>query len=91
MAMEPFNKPKLSINRVYTRKGDLGQTRLAGGQDVSKDSLRIEAYGTIDELNSFVGAACETAREAVTAHPGLRPMIAHLRSVILIGLCPVRI
>ena len=81
MATEPFNKPKLSINRVYTRKGDGGETRLVGGQKVSKDSLRIEAYGTIDELNSFVGAACETTREAVTTHPGLQPMIGILTRV----------
>lgn len=81
MATEPFNKPKLSINRVYTRTGDDGQTRLVGGQRVSKDALRIEVYGTIDELNSFVGAACETAREAVTTHPALQPMIGILSRV----------
>jgi cob(I)alamin adenosyltransferase len=81
MAAEPFNKPKLSIDRVYTRKGDGGQTRLVGGQNVPKDSLRIEAYGTIDELNAFIGAACETSREAITAHPGLQPMIGILRRV----------
>jgi cob(I)alamin adenosyltransferase len=81
MATEPFNKPKLSINRVYTRKGDDGQTRLVGGQKVFKDALRIEAYGTIDELNSFVGAACETARDAVTTHPALQPMIGILSRV----------
>jgi cob(I)alamin adenosyltransferase len=81
MATEPFNKPKLSINRVYTRTGDDGQTRLVGGQRVSKDVLRIEVYGTIDELNSFVGAACETAREAVTTHPALQPMIGILSRV----------
>jgi cob(I)alamin adenosyltransferase len=56
MATEPFNNPKL-INRVYTRKGDDGQTRLVGGQKVPKDALRIEVYGTIDELNSFIGEA----------------------------------
>jgi cob(I)alamin adenosyltransferase len=43
------------ITRVYTRTGDGGQTRLAGGQKVSKDSLRVEAYGTVDELNASVG------------------------------------
>ncbi|MSO23912.1 MAG: cob(I)yrinic acid a,c-diamide adenosyltransferase [Acidobacteria bacterium] len=81
MATEPFNKPKLSINRVYTRKGDGGQTRLVGGQKVPKNSLRIETYGTIDELNSFIGEACETAREAVMDHPGLQPMIGILTRV----------
>lgn len=41
--------------KIYTKKGDGGQTSLIGGTRVPKDSLRIEAYGTIDELNSFVG------------------------------------
>lgn len=45
------------INRVYTRAGDDGTTALVGGQRVPKDSLRIEAYGTIDELNSTIGVA----------------------------------
>ncbi|MEC9397068.1 MAG: ATP:cob(I)alamin adenosyltransferase, partial [Myxococcota bacterium] len=38
-----FNDPKLAINRVYTRKGDGGGTRLVGGQKVSKGDLRIES------------------------------------------------
>ena len=45
------------INRVYTRAGDDGTTALGGGQRVKKDSLRIEAYGTVDELNSTIGVA----------------------------------
>jgi cob(I)alamin adenosyltransferase len=45
------------ITRIYTRTGDGGTTRLAGGQEVAKDSRRIEAYGTVDELNSTIGAA----------------------------------
>jgi cob(I)alamin adenosyltransferase len=45
------------INRVYTRAGDDGTTALVGGQRVPKDSIRIEAYGTVDELNSVVGVA----------------------------------
>jgi len=81
MAAEPFNKPNLSISRVYTRNGDGGETRLVGGQNVPKDSLRIETYGTIDELNAFVGGACESASEAVGAHPGLQPMIDILTRV----------
>ena len=54
---ERFSDPKLTINRVYTRTGDKGQTRLVGGQKVSKADLRIESYGTVDELNSYIGAA----------------------------------
>jgi cob(I)alamin adenosyltransferase len=45
----------MRITKVYTRTGDAGQTRLAGGQEVSKDSLRVEAYGTVDELNASIG------------------------------------
>jgi cob(I)alamin adenosyltransferase len=63
MSKQPFDEPRLAINRVYTRRGDRGETSLAGGQRVPKDSLRIEAYGTVDELNSFVGAARVTASE----------------------------
>ena len=41
--------------KIYTKTGDEGKTSLIGGTRVLKSSLRIEAYGTIDELNSFVG------------------------------------
>src|SRR5437899_12098204 len=42
---------------VYTRRGDKGETSLFGSRRVSKDSPRIEAYGSIDELNSCIGVA----------------------------------
>ncbi len=41
--------------KVYTKTGDKGETSLLGGQRVRKDNIRLEAYGTIDELNSFTG------------------------------------
>jgi len=41
--------------KIYTKKGDKGQTSLIGGTRVSKDHIRIEAYGTVDELNSHIG------------------------------------
>lgn len=41
--------------KIYTKKGDTGTTQLIGGTRVSKSSLRIDSYGTIDELNSFIG------------------------------------
>ncbi|WP_445665721.1 cob(I)yrinic acid a,c-diamide adenosyltransferase [Fodinibius sp. AD559] len=43
--------------KIYTKKGDSGETSLFGGTRVSKSNERIEAYGTVDELNSFVGLA----------------------------------
>lgn len=57
MSDETYRDPQLAINRVYTRKGDTGKTSLVGGQKVPKNALRIDSYGTVDELNSFVGAA----------------------------------
>ncbi|MDP4267927.1 MAG: cob(I)yrinic acid a,c-diamide adenosyltransferase [Bacteroidota bacterium] len=41
--------------KIYTRKGDRGETSLLGGRRVPKNHIRIEAYGTVDELNSFTG------------------------------------
>jgi len=43
------------ITKVYTKTGDGGKTRLAGGQEIDKDAVRVEAYGTVDELNSLLG------------------------------------
>ncbi|HUA87449.1 MAG TPA: cob(I)yrinic acid a,c-diamide adenosyltransferase [Bryobacteraceae bacterium] len=57
MSEKTFDDPRLALNRIYTRRGDAGETSLAGGQRVAKDSLRIESYGTVDELNAFLGAA----------------------------------
>jgi len=45
------------LNRIYTKAGDGGDTRLVGGQKVRKDALRIEAYGTVDELSACIGIA----------------------------------
>jgi cob(I)alamin adenosyltransferase len=60
------------INKVYTRTGDRGETALVGGKRVAKDSLRIEAYGTIDELNSIVGLARVFNEESLDAGEGHR-------------------
>jgi len=67
MSEQPFDEPRLAINRVYTRQGDRGDTALAGGQRVPKDSLRIGAYGTVDELNAFIGVAREDAPKELAA------------------------
>jgi cob(I)alamin adenosyltransferase len=41
--------------KIYTKTGDLGKTSLIGGTKVSKSHLRIDSYGTVDELNSYIG------------------------------------
>ncbi len=47
----------MRISKVYTRGGDAGKTSLASGARISKASLRVSAYGDVDELNSFLGLA----------------------------------
>jgi len=54
----------IRIDRVYTRGGDGGETSLVGGQRVAKDSVRIESYGTVDELNAILGLARVANRDA---------------------------
>lgn len=61
---EVFNEPRLALSRIYTKTGDQGETGLVGGQRVAKDAQRIEVFGTVDELNSFVGLARISARES---------------------------
>ncbi len=69
-----FNPPRIALNRIYTRRGDAGETSLAGGQRLPKDALRIDCYGTVDELNSFAGLAALSA----AAEPALAPLGAIL-------------
>ncbi len=76
-----YDEPRVAINRVYTRTGDNGETGLAGGQRVAKDSLRIEAYGTVDELNAAIGVARATAEEASRAHAKVAELDAILKRV----------
>ena len=59
--------PKLT--RIYTRTGDDGTTGLVGGQRVKKNALRIETYGTVDELSSVVGLARSALAEVVRTRP----------------------
>ena len=71
MSESTFNEPRIALNRIYTRTGDSGQTRLVGGQRLSKDDLRIECYGTVDELNAFIGAARTTSEELAARYRAL--------------------
>ena len=68
------------LNRIYTKAGDGGDTRLVGGQKVRKDALRIEAYGTVDELSACIGIA-RTALLAPDAPAGADALAAVLARV----------
>jgi cob(I)alamin adenosyltransferase len=59
--------------KIYTKKGDSGETSLIGGTRVPKHHLRIEAYGTVDELNSYLGWLGE--QKEVAAHKELLKLI----------------
>lgn len=64
--------------KIYTRQGDAGETDLFGGERVTKDHLRVEAYGAVDELNSVLGLAL-----AECAQEDLRSLGRHLQETLL--------
>ncbi len=68
--------PKLT--RIYTRTGDDGSTGLVGGQRIAKNSLRIETYGTVDELSSAVGLARTELRPLLATRERARRLDAWL-------------
>jgi cob(I)alamin adenosyltransferase len=70
------------ITKVYTRTGDDGTTALGGGERVPKDSARVAAFGTVDELNSCVGAAMASGLDPSLAArlSGIQNDLFHLGS-----------
>ena len=57
MADKEKEKEYVNITKVYTKRGDKGETDLLGGSAARKDSLKVESYGCIDEASSFIGLA----------------------------------
>jgi len=68
----------MRITKVYTRQGDAGETQLVGGKRVPKDDARVEAYGTVDELNSLLGAARAELRRSEIETDKLEQLDAQL-------------
>ena len=62
----------IRLTRIYTRRGDRGDTDLVGGTRVPKDSPRIDAYGTVDELNAVLGVARAVNASEVRRSPACR-------------------
>lgn len=69
------------IDRVYTRTGDDGETGLAGGGRISKDHVRIEAFGSVDEFNAAVGMIAEELRVLPETSPMRRELEAPLERI----------
>jgi len=69
----------MRIDKVYTKGGDRGQTSLIGGERASKASPRIDAYGTVDEVNATIGLVC-AALEASSAGPHLIPILQRVQN-----------
>jgi cob(I)alamin adenosyltransferase len=63
----------------YTKTGDTGETSLFGGERVSKNSSRIEAYGTIDELNSIIGLAITEVKDS-----GVKKLLLNIQNQLFI-------
>ncbi len=68
--------------KLYTRTGDDGSTGLFGGTRVPKNGARIEAYGTVDELNATVGVAITSLPEGTAGVAHLRTMLIDLQSLL---------
>lgn len=60
--------------KIYTKTGDLGKTSLIGGTKVPKNNIRIEAYGTVDELNSFIGLTADQL-----THPATKDILKEIQ------------
>src|SRR5664279_1503019 len=78
----------IRINRVYTRGGDSGETSLVGGRRIAKDAIRIESYGTVDELNAILGLVRTANRDATFLEntiDDLNAALPELRSFVLPG------
>ena len=75
----------LRITKVYTKVGDRGSTRLVGGREVSKGEPRIEAYGSVDELNAVIGL-CRTFNHRSTSDPNVIEQIDIILKTVQNGL-----
>jgi cob(I)alamin adenosyltransferase len=66
----------VKLNKIYTKTGDKGTTGLGTGERVRKDSLRISAYGTVDETNATIGIV----RQHLAGHPGLDAKLGRVQN-----------
>ncbi len=77
----PYNEPNVRLTKIYTKSGDEGMTSLVNGRRVAKNHPRIEAYGTVDELNANLGLAASTLQDLDSAYPALERLATVLERV----------
>jgi cob(I)alamin adenosyltransferase len=66
--------------KIYTKGGDKGETSLLGGTRVAKSHDRVEAYGNLDELNSFIGLICD-----MEINPGYKNILLHVQECLFVA------
>jgi cob(I)alamin adenosyltransferase len=74
-----FNSRHIMTMKIYTKTGDQGETGLFGGQRVRKDALRIEAYGSVDEVNSVIGIV-----QSMNPPDALVPMLSQIQNDLFV-------
>ena len=79
MTDKKTKSPNIRINKVYTRSGDAGKTHLIGGEERWKDNIRVEAFGTVDELNAEIGLCRELVKE--TSNEKFHSLIVFLKYI----------
>ena len=80
-----YKNPEFVINKVYTKQGDAGNTKLVGGQIRSKSDLRINCYGEIDELNSIIGGCIAVLNLIKNKTDSFLGLISNLMGALLIA------
>lgn len=63
MNKNKYKAPAITINKVFTKRGDKGKTELIGEKDIYKDNIRIQTYGELDELNVVIGGCYQKLKE----------------------------
>jgi ATP:cob(I)alamin adenosyltransferase len=81
MSDQALDASRITIDPIFTCRGDQGETSLVGGHRVAKDNARIEAYGVIDELNAFFGSARALAEETTDRNGRVWPLVPFLLRV----------
>jgi cob(I)alamin adenosyltransferase len=72
----------MRLSKIYTRTGDKGSTALIGGERVSKSNMRLECYGSLDELNAFVGRLKVLCAEKAEELGGIQSRLFEIGSIL---------